>query len=775
MKRVLYIATILFCASFAMSCSKDMPDTVPGSDSNEGVAALRFNLPETRAEYDLMEYCDVRFYKYNDASKESKSLIRHYYEFDEVPESIWLLEGDYCVTISLGDRESGTQATFDRPIYFGSTDFGIVAGQTVDVTVDCRIQNTIVKVVFDPSVIELCDREGTDDILGLTYKYRATIAVRDSWSTSAVTGNTVPNLHYLNSDAKADKDGNVSLCGYFVLPEGAEKISYCFHGFSSNETLVGHDPNNSNKDVRQEIHTHGNGKVLSLPAGADSREGVMYTMKFKYSSDAPGHIGVEFTISIADPDEIYDIAGVDPSPKPQIDGNGWTVGSEAHAVEGEQLSYKISYEMSALDKVDIYVDDAVDPIEVDLSSSATAGADGISVDVQRDGHEAVLTFGQAFFNNLTGGQHTLEFHIDAANEKSAEAKSVIKTQGMMAVEQNAWAGVTAAEAMIFAGSASQAKIQYSEKGSGAWSDHTPVATPSGDIYAESVSGFGAEKRDKTFEYRLMINGVQYGKSIELTTASAPQIPNAGFETWTKPSSALLPYGNGVDQWWDTGNHGSTTLGSSWNITTNETDNIHEGSTGTTYAKLSSKWVIMKFAAGNIFLGQYAGTNGTNGVIAFGKPFSYTYRPKALRFWYKATIDKINRGSGAPGVSTNDLDPNEIYIVLGNMGGPHIVNTADKSTFVDLSQPTIPYCTAGSYSARSTNDKDDGKIIAKAVWNNTESQGEWIMKEVELEYNEDYDGEMPNFLMLTASASKYGDYFMGCDSNVLCLDDVELVY
>lgn len=794
MKRIYYIFILLF-AAFAVSCSKDMPESGLGMDTDEGVATLTFSVPgvATRAvaEYDLWEYCDVRFYKYDDASKESKSLIRHYYEIDEIPESIWLLEGDYCVTVSLGDRESGVLATFDRPIYFGSTDFEIEAGKTTAVNVDCRIQNTIIKVVFDKSIIDKFDREDTDDVLGLTYKYRATIAVRDSWSTNDVTGNKVPYLHYIDSEVTADADGNAYRAGYFVLPAGAEKISYCFNGFSNDDELVGNDPNSSNNEIMRELHTHRSGKELTLPAGADTREGVMYTMTFNYSPDSPGYIGVDFTVTVADLVEIDDIVKVDPSPKPAIDGFEWSI-DEEHAVEGDELVYNITYNEAALTEVKMYVDKEVEPRTINLAQNSSAG--GISVDVQQSGHLAVLTLGSEFLNTLTGGQHKLEFHISAANQKDGSATSTIRMQGLVSVAHKAWYGVAVADAVIFADSKSRAKIQYRDKSTDSWSDYTPSSSASEDIYTENIGGMGAENHGKTFEFRLTVDGQQVGKSMEITTEDfVPQVPNSGFETWSG-SSPLLPYISGGEQFWDTGNHGSRLA--NVNVTTNETNNPHAG---TYCAKLNSQKAtvlgIGKFAAGNIFVGEYAGTNGMNGSIGFGKQFGYTYKPKAIRFWYRGTVGSIDeRDDKAPSnVQKGDSDVAQFYCMVCKTEGPHIVDTRDANTFMNFESKTISYCSALN-GAKSVNDREGGLVIGVGTWEKTQTQitktnGEggystestsatldgWTMMEMPINYNSEYDDELPTYIMITASASKYGDYFTGATSSVMYLDDVEIVY
>lgn len=88
---------------------------------------------------------------------------------------------------------------------------------------------------------------------------------------------------------------------------------------------------------------------------------------------------------------------------------------------------------------------------------------------------------------------------------------------------------------------------------------------------------------------------------------------------------------------------------------------------------------------------------------------------------------------------------------------------------------VTYC-SGALNKDSTNDRTDGKIIAYAEWiNTTPETSEWTEVTVELHYNEEYEGTVPNYLMLTASASKYGDYFTGSTASIMYLDDVELVY
>lgn len=62
------------------------------------------------------------------------------------------------------------------------------------------------------------------------------------------------------------------------------------------------------------------------------------------------------------------------------------------------------------------------------------------------------------------------------------------------------------------------------------------------------------------------------------------------------------------------------------------------------AKLATKFVgigsIGKLAAGNMYTGNYLRTEGTNGVLNFGKQF--TQRPTRLKDISKYTSDEINK-------------------------------------------------------------------------------------------------------------------------------------
>ena len=184
----------------------------------------------------------------------------------------------------------------------------------------------------------------------------------------------------------------------------------------------------------------------------------------------------------------------------------------------------------------------------------------------------------------------------------------------------------------------------------------------------------------------------------LPTEAATPLPNSSFENWqTLSSSAMVLYGPGEEMFWDSGNHGSATLNK--NVTTPDETYKHSGRYS---VKMQSQFVgvlgIGKFAAGNLFVGQYLRTDGTDGVLSFGRPF--TSRPTKLKGYIKYTPGTVDYSSTAE-LAKGATDIGSVYIAIGDWSEPIEIRTKDKKLF----------------------DKNDEKIIAYGEWDlTTATQG-----------------------------------------------------
>lgn len=200
-----------------------------------------------------------------------------------------------------------------------------------------------------------------------------------------------------------------------------------------------------------------------------------------------------------------------------------------------------------------------------------------------------------------------------------------------------------------------------------------------------------------------------------------------------------------------------------NITEQATDLKHSGNSS---IKLSSQFVgvgglIGKFAAGNVFIGKYLATDGTDGVLGWGRPF--TARPTALRFWVKYTPAVVDRTSSNPdNVKNGDMDKGIIYIALVD------------GTKTSYNNEAWPFVVKTKSSEQSLFKKDDEQVIAYGEHIFTEATAGEGLIEVTIPLDYKRTDVRPSNIILVASASKMGDYFTGGPS-VMYLDDMELIY
>ncbi len=340
-----------------------------------------------------------------------------------------------------------------------------------------------------------------------------------------------------------------------------------------------------------------------------------------------------------------------------------------------------------------------------------------------------------------------------------------------------WAGHFTAHADVDETQYDKDNVYFEVRRQGSTDAWTRVAATrdSESSYSAKISGLTPST---TYEYRLAVKSLESGEeeymdaTSTITTESAPTIPNGSFETTSNAESSKYksfydPSSSDPDlqtAWWGSGNAGSTLVGSSAVICYPDTG---EKVDGTQSACLESRWVVVKFAAGNLFSGRFGELESTSGgTVYFGRPF--TARPTALRFWMKYTGGKINHaGSNVPeGGKEGNWDKASIRIALGTWdyrkyGGdatsPVLVNTTDTSTFVD-------YTTDASTIAYAE------KIVSS---DSTNPATDWIQVTLPLEYRD--TNKYPTHIIISCASSMYGDYFAGYDESKLWLDGMELLY
>lgn len=289
-------------------------------------------------------------------------------------------------------------------------------------------------------------------------------------------------------------------------------------------------------------------------------------------------------------------------------------------------------------------------------------------------------------------------------------------------------------------------VEYRKESETSW-----ITVPSANVnvssntFSATLTGLSAST---TYKYRINVDG-SIGSEQSFTTATATPLENGSFDEWSSEAAAngTLWQPWSTSSFWDTGNKGATTIADSNSVPTSETCN---GSGKA--ASLETKWVVMKLASGNIFTGSYVRTDGTNGVLSFGREFKSF--PSKLRINYKytsATIDKI--GEDALEYLKGRPDSCHIYIALADWNQPLEIRTRP--------------------SERQLFDKNDSHVIAYAEYISGNSDSQYQQKDLVLNYR--YTNRTPKYILIVASASKYGDYFTGGVGSKLLVDNFELIY
>lgn len=297
-------------------------------------------------------------------------------------------------------------------------------------------------------------------------------------------------------------------------------------------------------------------------------------------------------------------------------------------------------------------------------------------------------------------------------------------------------------------------FEYRKSSETGWTRVDPsLVSHNGGNFSAKITGLTP---GTSYVYRAY-SGTNYGAELTFTTEPATPLTNASFDDWSldeKNDKLWYPWGQGSSSFWDTGNKGATTMGES---NSTPSSDVAPGASGQS-AYLSTKFVgigsLGKLAAGNMFAGEYVRTDGTNGVLHFGRP--YTSRPLRLKGMYKYKSAPISHtSSNNPDLSALKGQPDTcaMYIALIDSGEPVEIRTKP--------------------SDRNLFNPKDASVVAYAEYYSAENIASWQEFSLELEYRA--TNRKPTHIVIVFSASKYGDYFTGGDGSVLQLDELKLEF
>ena len=737
----LYIAFVGM-ACLCLACSRDDRALLDGEGTlrlraqvNDEVQIIsRAGAPEgeTSPEEELKKNCRVRIYK-------GEKLIYKHAGWDATLQEpgLSLSSGAYRVRITSGDS---VDASFDKKYYEGNKSFEIHQAQTTPVEVVCNVMNTLAKVVFDASLepyLEKGEVSVAVDVDGgsLTYPYQ--------------------------------KEAAEAKTGYYSLPQGKEYLICTFTGVAKNGR-----------------------KFTQTDRIESAKKSTLYTLTYKISdleTPAPptdeGGAFIDLKVDetpLAKKEEeilIYQrpqFRAVNQSEEVDMK-QPWFLELNSQ-IQPEVKIYTSTPLAEASVTSEVFTKLGLASAELNLMDEATRAAlleKGITVTSQ----EKLLTmsWGNSLHELLKeeGEHHIIYKATDTAVEGNAAARTntidwtiSVSNANICAVKipypYQIWADRVTLYAEVINGRTlapdAQLSFRYRKKSEQTWNEAIPakLGEDQKTITSDEIKGLTP---GTTYEYQVLEGDKVSNQTCEFTTEAALQLPNSGFENWSGATPMLI-HGSGEEMFWDSGNHGSSSFSlAAVDLTTKASDFKVEGNYS---AKLESKKVVVKFAAGNLFVGSYLKTDGTDGILGWGRPWKS--RPLALR-GYVRYMPKACENEKFP----DGMDRGIIYVAIGDWTGaeydknwPIVIQTKKPDT--ELFNPE-----KGSYTGDGIIAYGE-KILQGEVKG---ADGGMIEFTIPLDYRS-YE-RMPKSIIVVASASQYGDYFIGGIGSTMWLDDLELIY
>lgn len=655
----------------------------------------------------------------------SKGLIRRYNSLSELPaEPLVLNAGSYVAEGWCGDS---VPASFTDRWFKAYVPFTVTDGGTTTVPLALKIANVAVSVQYDDAVAEV---------------------LRDCKMTVGHTGGSLEFAGETESNR-----------GYFMMPSTATGLNYKLEA------------------------TQMQGTPFELTGVVeDVKPATEYVLHVKYNADETELGGAYFTISV-DEQEIVVEKEVELIVAPRFTGYGF------------DIAKPINCESGAVGRRTVYVTSAarITSLEI-MSDQLTAmigGPDvqlfGMTEAVRQNLANAGINYVDGYYNEaesntllqinfestytdaLENGEYTFEMKATDEGGRVSTATLVFNISDapvaavqLPAGDLNTYTNRATVSATMLKEGAAEVGIRYRKSGISSWNAVAAEGTYAvGETYSVTLTGLEAGT-----EYEYAAYADEYtSPALTFTTDAAAQLPNAGFEDWDTSSKTYLVYAPGQSMFWDSGNHGATTMGSS--ITTPDGDLKHSGNYS---AKLYSKFVgimgIGKFAAGNMFAGKYLATDKTDGILGWGRPF--TGRPTAVKVYAKYTPGTVQSNAAVSGYfSTGDTDQGIIYMALTD-------DTRDSYAYsgTTYSWPVVVRTASGD---RRLFDRNEDRVIAYGEHLfETATAGDGLIEiTIPIEY---YRTDVrPSNIIFVASASRYGDYFCGGEGSTLWIDDIELIY
>lgn len=733
-------AVVVAAAALFTSCAMEVPFGEGGDGDLTIVTEIRGDVKVvTRAigENELVslkENCIVYI-------ENSKGVIKKYKGVDNIPQNIRLKTGQYVAEAWSGDSVS---ASFDKKFYRGYEKFEMAEGSNA-LTLKCNIANVLVSIDPESLNVNLQDMK-------VTFSHSRGELVFDS---SNIDGETK---------------------GYFMMPNADKDLKYVIEGKKPDGSAY---------------------KKEGVIAGVQRAH--EYSMKITQDQSVITDGGAWVKITIADIPVIED--EVEIFPAPAVNGVDYLIEDQVISTDRDFKDVQVyvrgyfglnslvadySSNFTGLTSGENILSNTVitslrdKGIIVERNESEDAASSQESGKVKVD--EVYITFTKSFLDALPASSDEYSVTFTATDAQGKRGSAVLRlantedaidyrpvaavpvegaSLGLMAIRSTT-ATITG---QVFDANAANYGIKYRKQGTTDWrsaSAETNTRASALKTYTATLTGLDP---GTTYEYIAYCDGFDSKEAYTFTTESIFTIPNASFEDWSTYSAktllgtknVTLPWSVGDKEasFWGSGNEGAATA--NMTLTDKSTDMLHSGAYS---ARLESKSAMGMLAAGNVFVGTYVRTDGTNGVLSLGREYNGSH-PSRLRVW----------ANYRPGSGVSIKSGNESFCPDGFAGG-----NDHGQIYVALTTEKVEIRT--NPSNRKLFNKDEECVLAYGEQTWTSSFGpDGALQQIDIPivYNDRAKSNKPLYLVIVVSASKYGDYFSGAAGSVMYLDDFELIY
>lgn len=733
-------AALLFGGAALSGCVADDPFSGP---DGEGELRMRMviNSDITRADMDTDTEMELRSNCVVYISDPAKGLLHKFKGLENLPESLPMKSGSYVAEAWTGDSVS---ASFDKKFFRGYQPFEITTG-VKQVVINCKIANVVASInsaTVDPDFVK--DMK---------------ISVSNSRGSLDFT-----------------KDNYDFAKGYFMMPNDDNSLSY---------TITG---------------TNAEGKAFEKSGIIGNVESAHeYILNFSYNPDYEA-IGGSFLTVTVDATEIEVTDEVEILSRPTValvngDIDRQITSNSAGGFTDDAIIKISSFggirnlflSSPQADELGLPMGDAqeLDLTNMTPSSAEAFAATGIRFDStfneQRNLCTGFLVLPMEFLNRIPAAPEEYIINLSTEDEYGKSTQKRIRIavgDEAIVLEDPVTLGDVSSLDMLAVGSysarlpisvssseVSNPGIRYREAGSnsewkqaflsGASSVVRRVSRKAPAAAYVTISGLKPSTR---YEIQAVADGYN-SDSRFITTESVFTIPNASMEEWSKftdNNKVWIPSADGTRTFWDSGNHGAATA--SEVLTESSSVMSHSGSLS---ASLTSKFAsvlgIGKFAAGNLFAGTYVKTDGTDGVLEFGRQYDGSH-PSSLKVWvnYRPQPGVNKKGADSNYIGAGVMDQAQIYVALSTEPIEIRTKKSNQKLFNPTEQCILAY-------GQHTFDGDFGP------------DGSMTQVEIPLEYYDRARSSKPLYLVIVCSASKYGDFFSGGVGSQMYVDDFELVY